>query len=208
MNNFEHYKCNRKNEKHFAKMLISAISLMLILCFGIGGTLAFLATKTNSIKNTFTAAVVKEEIDESFDGTQKTSITVKNTGDTEVYVRVKLISYRVDAEDKKTVIAGDAAIDESFELGDNWIKYEGCYYYKYPLDVLGDGNVTSNLLKTPITLKDYTEIEGDDIGGIQVIEVLSEAIQALPKTAVIEAWGRGIASQLTDAATTTEITIN
>ena len=72
------------NNKHFSKMLISAICLMLLLCFGIGGTLAYLADKTESIKNTFTAAEVEDEVKESFDGTQKTSIIVGNTGDVEV----------------------------------------------------------------------------------------------------------------------------
>lgn len=190
------------NNKHFSKMLISAICLMLLLCFGIGGTLAYLADKTESIKNTFTAAEVEDEVKESFDGTQKTSIIVGNTGDVEVYVRVKLISYRVDADDKTTVIGGTATVPY-FTLQDDWFEYPAdsdCYYYKSPVSA---GESTTNLLdEGAIVLQKYTDADG----GIQVIEVLTEAIQAVPKAAVINAWGSVVAGRLKNVETTTDST--
>lgn len=186
-----------KRRQRFSKSALSAICLALVLFCGIGGTLAYIVTKTDSIKNIFTAAKVDNTVEESYDGTIKSSITVKNTGDTAVYVRVKLISYRIN--DDGEAIGGAAVIPE-FTLGEDWIKMGECYYYTKPLLNINDS--TSDLLGTDIELTTYSDADG----GKQVIEVMSEAIQAEPKKAVEDAWGKTVADQLQSVSSTSSLT--
>ncbi len=196
-------KQNSRKKKIISRAALTAICLVFLLFCGIGGTLAFLIDSTGPIKNIFTAATVKNEVDETFDGTEKSAIAVENTGDTPVYVRVKLISYRikVDKDGVETIVGGASEIPP-FNLESNWF-YDlttNCYYYKKALEKKGDK--TSDLLDSSIELQNYED------GSKQVIEVLSEAIQAVPKKAVIEAWGLAVAEQLEPVETISEITIN
>lgn len=165
------------------KFPIFVFCLMLIMVCGVGGTLAYLKTSTESVINTFTGAKVDNEIVEDFKDNVKSSIRVQNTGETSVYIRIKLVSYRVDEEGVR--IGGSAPID-SFELSEAWIECNGCYYYKTPLPVgtLTDNMIISSEVDKGITLREYSDADG----GKQVIEVMSEAIQAEPEDAVEEAW--------------------
>lgn len=170
------------------RSLAALIALVLIICVAVGGTIAYIVTRTDKVENKFTPADVKIEIHETFDGTNKSSITVENVDNPQnvpCYIRVKLVSNMQDAD--KNVI-GSAAIN-SFKLGDNWFDGgDGCYYYK---DVVNVGASTANLLANgeKITLTNG-----------QVVEVLAEGIQATPIDAVKDAWGAAIAAQLTKGA--------
>lgn len=165
------------------KFPLLVLCMMLIVICGVGGTLAYLKTNTDPVVNTFTGSTVENTVEEKFEDNVKSSIKVKNTGDASVYVRVKLVSYRVNSTGD--VIGGSAPID-GFELSDAWIECNGCYYYKTPLAA---GSSTANMIVSSETDKGITLVEYSDAdGGKQVIEVMSEAIQAEPKNAVEEAW--------------------
>lgn len=156
------------------------LSLCLIFTAVVGGTLAYLFDKTDSVNNTFIPAHVTTDITEDFDGEVKKNVNVKNTGDIDVYVRVKLVTYRVNDEGQH--IGGTAEIP-AFTPGANWVKY-GEYYY-YTLKVApGSSPATALIGSEGIKLVSYT----DSDGGKQVIEVMAEAIQAEPEAAVGEAW--------------------
>ncbi|MBQ2960412.1 MAG: hypothetical protein IJE09_04225 [Oscillospiraceae bacterium] len=60
-----------RNGKHVAKrsytkMLVTALALVLVCCMAVGGTLAWLQDKTNTVTNTFTAAELFENPDADF----------------------------------------------------------------------------------------------------------------------------------------------
>lgn len=180
---------NTEGKKHSRKKTVThkiplaAFCLALILLCGIGGTLAYLVSSTGPVTNTFVAAKVDNKIDETYENNIKSSIKVENKGNVDIFVRVKLVSYRVN--DSGDHIGGDAPIDE-FELNvADWFEHNGCYYYRHPLEA---GSFTDDLIITErdegIVLKEYTDADG----GKQVIEVMSEAIQTEPGTAVEEAW--------------------
>lgn len=170
------------------RSLAALIALVLIICVAVGGTIAYIVTQTNSVENKFTPADVKIEIHETFDGTDKSSITVQNVNDAKnvpCYIRVKLVS---NMQDDKGNVTGSAEIN-TFALGENWFKgNDGCYYYK---DVVAVGDSTANLLATGATIR---LAEG------QVVEVLAEGIQATPIDAVKAAWGEAIANELNKGA--------
>ena len=168
------------------KSLTALIALILIVCLAVGGTVAFIVTQTQAVKNTFTPSDVTVDIQEDFDGNIKSSITVLNVNDADkedvpCYIRVKLVS---NIQDNDGNVLRAAPLGK-ISLGNDWIDGgDGCYYYKNVVEV---GQSTSNLLAegASITLTDG-----------QVVEVLAEGIQAMPKQAVIDAWGRTIADKL------------
>lgn len=176
------YEPNQVEKKHrwsSKKAGILFLSLLLIAVLQIGGTLAYLVANTESVVNTFTPSKVKSEVIENFDGTYKTNVNVTNTGDVDAYIRVKLVTYRVN--DNGDHIGGIADIP-TFTLGEGWVKgKDGNYYYTKPVnpDEKPKANLTNSML-----LKEYDDADG----GKQVVEVMAEGIQAEPAKAVKDAW--------------------
>lgn len=175
-------KFRKHKEKGTAsrKALVIAVSLMLIACLGVGGTLMYLIDKTSDVKNTFIPTEVTCEVTENFVGDVKSNVSATNTGDVNAYIRIKLVSYRVNSDGAK--IGGVVAVP-SFTLGTGWVENGGFYYYTSPV---APGGSPEHALIDSITLEDNY---GDQDGGRQVIEVIAEAIQAEPATAVEQAWG-------------------
>ena len=120
------------------------LSLCLIFALAVGTTFALLTANTEPVTNTFTAAKSGTDIVEKLDGSQKTSIAVKNTGTAVSYVRVKLVMNWVD--DNSNVSAEPVNITPSITA--DWFEQDGIYYYKMPVAAK---DFTTNLLKTPIT---------------------------------------------------------
>ena len=167
------------------------LSLCLIFALAVGTTFALLKANTDPVTNTFTAAKSGTDIVEKLDGSQKTSIAVKNTGTAVSYVRVKLVMNWVD--ENGNISAEPVNITPS--ITDNWFLKDGIYYYKMPVAAKGE---TTNLLQTPITQDAAPE------GYHLEVTVLAESIQAAPSKAVTESWGVGVDSNgyLTQPTTT------
>ncbi len=181
----KHKKIENRKLK-FGKAGTLVLSLLLLVAVAAGGTIAWLSTKTGSIENKFTPSQVSCKVDEVFQNNVKSSVTVKNNSNIDAYIRVKLVTYRVN--DKNQHIGGEASVPY-FDLGTNWIEYKGYYYYTLPVT---SGEDTPNMIKKdgkPIRL---TGSYSDADGGKQVIEVMAEAIQSVPAKAVGEAWGVSI----------------
>lgn len=163
-----------------SRTVMVALALVLVLGLAIGGTVAYLVTNTSAITNTFTPASVPNTPVEEFDSTTKTSIQVENEGNIAAYVRVKLVTYRVD--DNGSRIGGAATIP-TFTPANGWFEKGGYYYYPTAVE---PESTSPNLLPTGgIKLQQYTDADG----GKQVIEVLTESIQAQPTSVVTSTWG-------------------
>ena len=175
-------KSGKKRRRLFRKIRTGALilSTLLLVVLAIGGTIAWLSTKDEPITNTFTPSHVTCEVTENFNGTVKSNVNVKNTGDTEAYIRVKLVTYRTNDDGQH--IGGTAEIP-TFTLGAGWAYYEGYYYYTLPV---APGEQPKTNLTDSMTL---TGTYNDADGGKQVIEVMAEAIQSQPTTAVTQSWG-------------------
>lgn len=167
------------------------LSLCLIFALAVGTTFALLKANTEPVTNTFTAAKSGTDIVEKLDGSQKTSIAVKNTGTAVSYVRVKLVMNWVD--DNGNVSAEPVNITPSITA--DWFEQDGIYYYKMPVAAKGE---TTNLLQTPITQ------DAAPVGYHLEVTVLAESIQAAPSKAVTDSWGVGVDSNgyLTQPTTT------
>ena len=159
------------------------LSLCLIFALAVGTTVALLVAHTNAVTNTFTAAESKITIDENVENGEKSSIQVKNIGTATSYVRVKLVMNWVD-NTTGNIVSGDNLPEVTLNEAD-WFEQDGIYYYTKPVAPVSakPSNVTSNLLKTPIT-----QPEDAPDGCHLEVTVLAESIQAAPSTAVEGAW--------------------
>ena len=156
-------------------ILIASLVVSLILC---GTVLAYMFKQTEYKNNEFIPATVSCKVVEEFDGKQKTSIKVQNTGNIDAYLRVRFVSYWVDSDGN--VVAKPSSMPE-INMAAGWLKGENnTYYYKTPVSPT---NQTESLLSSPITL------EKDADGYMQVIDVFAEAIQSKPHNAVSDSWG-------------------
>lgn len=170
----------RRKSTTSRKVIVLAIAAVLLLSATVTGTLMYIVSKTTAVTNTFEPATVTCEVQENFDGTVKKDVTVKNTSNIDAYLRVKLVTYRVN--DKGERIGGTAAIP-SFTPGEGWFEKDGFYYYNKP--VAPNKTPAANLIGNDgITLVKYTDADG----GRQVIEVIAEAIQSVPTSVVADNW--------------------
>ena len=173
---------NDKNTAHGGakRSLVLVVSLLALLLVVAGGTLAWL-TAQDSVSNTFTPAHVSCVVTEEFNGTVKSNVNVTNTSDIAAFIRVKLVTYRVNSDGQR--IGGTATIP-TFTPGEGWVKYGDFYYYTLPV-APGEKPKTDLIGTEGIKLAQYTDADG----GKQVIEVMAEAIQSQPDRAVKNAWG-------------------
>lgn len=156
------------------------LSLCLIFALAVGTTVALLKAHTDPVTNTFTAAKSETYIDEVLEGSQKTSIKVKNTGTATSYVRVKLVMNWVDGDGK--VVSGGKLPEVTLNEPD-WFMKDGIYYYTKPV---APDSLTDNLLKDKHPITEPTE--GKPEGCHLEVTVLAESIQAAPSTAVQQSW--------------------
>ena len=175
----------RRRKRRTRRLNALLLSMVLLVTVAIGGTLAYLVTQDEPITNTFTPSLVTCKVTETFDedSGEKKEVNVQNTGDTDAYIRVRLVTYRTNAAGQH--IGGTATIPE-FTPGTNWVKY-GDYYY-YTLPVKPSEKPTTDLISS-ITL---TQNYADSDGGNQAIDVMAEAIQSGSAEAVGTAWGVSI----------------
>lgn len=176
----KHEAWRSEKTAHKGRLNATIISMVLILTLAVGGTIAFLSTKTDPVVNTFNPSQVTCSVVEDFDGKAKTNVNVRNTGDIPAFIRVKLVTYRTN--DQGQHIGGTASLP-AFTLGTGWVKCGDYYYYTYPV---APGATPADSLAERIELtENYTDVDG----GHQSIDVIAEAIQAGPEAAVKAAWG-------------------
>ena len=175
--------------KKLKKWVIAAAALVTVAAVGV--TLAFMFKKAN-VKNTFVPAEVFCTVHEKLDGEditesaakggEKTDIRVENTGKVNEYLRVRLVSYFVDAGGNVT--GAEPSVYPDITLNDGWTAGSNhTYYYTKKVE---PGGFTSAMCQ-PFTLAEKVLRDGTTI--YQVVEVFAEAVQAEPADAAHEAWG-------------------
>ena len=164
-----HGKREMPREHRSHKGLTALIALALILCCTIGGTVAWLATSTDPVINTFTPTSVGTDIDEKIFGKSKESVIIKNTGDVSAYIRAAVIVNWVDDEGKVYVsVPAEAQYELEIQKSNGWFQVGDYYYYKDPVP---KGGSAKNLLTA-------TEKENAPAGYHLQVTILAEAIQA------------------------------
>lgn len=172
------------------KKILLFIIVGVLTATTVGVSLAFMFEKV-SVNNKFKAATVSCKVHEMLDGkeiteginygNQKHSIKVENTGDIKSYIRVKIVSYWVNADG---IVVGLPSANVNIEPKSGWIKGDNdIYYYTSAIEP----SAFTGILSSPIDLKVSLDANGNTV--YQAIDILSEAIQAEPTLAAEEAWG-------------------
>ena len=148
----------------FKAVPVLAVAIVLALA-AVGGTIAYLTSRTDNVVNTFTVAKIPTDIPEEFNENYKTSAKVQNLGNVDAYIRVAVIAneLRKTEEDEEAKIVGPADVSDMLG-GDNWLLGDDGYYY-YKQRVAPEG-YTDDLIKDDI---DLTDIQ---------VTIASQAIQA------------------------------
>lgn len=166
----------RKKSGGPRRPLLLLVSLVLLLALAVGGTVAWLNTSTTPVENTMIPGQVPITINETFDGTTKSGVTVTNTGNIDAYIRVAIVANAVDKDGN--IIAGTAPDYVYLVNTDYWKLLDGYYYYK--------GAVAPNGTTEPLFTGNVTVTGGE-------LNILAESIQVLGgidgKTASVYAWG-------------------
>lgn len=153
-----------KTMKMKSILLLALVAVLLLSA--VGGTVAYLVTATGPVENVFTPAKYDTEIEEKFESSAKSAITVINNGQVDVYVRVAIVGYYVDDESGNIV----AEWTGSPTITTNWTVADGFYYYD---KIVKPGESTDNLLANPIAV-DTTSHPGAHL----VVTVVHQSIQA------------------------------
>lgn len=176
---------NQTGKSAKRKSFIVLFSLALILLFTVGGTIAYIVTSTSNVENTFTPAQVACEVEEQFDGNVKSDVKIRNTGDIDAYIRAAVIITWKDSNGNISAVAPVVGTDYNitYQLGDWILGSDGYYYFKLPVAA---GDVTGTELIQSCELLDTCNRPGDNYE--LSVEILADAIQSVPPTAVNESW--------------------
>ena len=190
----KHQQSEHKQLRRPKRLATLLVSLLLVLGVAIGGTVAFLSTRTDSKVNTFTPSEVTCKVTEIFENNVKSRVAVQNTGDTTAFIRAAInVTWMKDAD---TYDAADQTVSAkipvegkdysiTFAENTNWIKgADGYYYYQLPVDPKGSTEVLIDECKL---LDGASAPDGYHLS----VEIVASAIQAAPEAAVKAAWGDG-----------------
>lgn len=173
---------NEKSGRHGIRMNRTAvllIAIILLISTAVGSTVAFLATKTEPVENSFEYANVSCEVTQHRDTDGSSIVQVKNTGTISAYIRAAVVANWIDADGN---IAASVPEGYSYDLtcsSGSWAQgNDGFFYYLLPVapGALTEGSLLTCTVACPET--EYT----------LSVEVLAEAIQSTPASAVNEAW--------------------
>ena len=191
-------------KNHITKKTIAIISLALLILITVGTTLALVFSNTDSVENTFkpskvSCAVVETLVNgdnstttETSAGTvsnftSKSNVQIKNTGDTDAFIRVAVVVNWMSADGKvwaqKPIIGTDYQI--AFNLKDKNgvdIWEQGADEYWYCKKEVAPTKTTDILITEAKQLKPAPE------GYYLSIEIVASAIQSTPDTTVEEQW--------------------
>ena len=164
------------------------VAIILLISTAVGATVAFLTTKTEPVKNTFEYAKVSCEVTEWDDMYARRCVQVRNTGTIDAYIRATYVVNWVDASGR--IAASDPA-GYSYTLTENpdrsWTKGQNGYFY-YLTPVAPNDSTPGSLLTCTATYPDNPEYTLS-------VEILAEAIQSTPESAVADAWGVTVSSK-------------
>lgn len=166
---------------------VALLCVALLLVASVGGTLAYIAVRSDDVNNRFERAYVTSAVEATAETRR-----VQNTGNVDAFIRAAIVVNWMDDDGNVRGIAPQSG-EYSMTVNDNnnWIydETDGYYYYKYRVDPSGftDGLVTDiRCLVTP------------PAGYKLAVEVAAEAIQADGDTddtsiaAYKHAWGTAV----------------
>lgn len=196
-------KHHGRSRRIAGKSIALPVSLLLIVCMTIVGTIAFLIDTDGPLENIFKPSKVTTEVVEIIDGFVKTNVKISNTGDTEAYIRAAVVITWKDAAGN---VYGQAPVDgKDYEITwsgieeDSWKKgIDGFYYHLAPVAAKTEDDDTD---MTSVLFTDCYEKEGANKpeGYFLNVEIIASGIQSVPTSVVEEVWSSGVSGVNSDA---------
>ena len=189
----KHMKHLKKHRPGRAKALLLIASLAVLLTATVGSTAAWLVSKPAAVENDFVPGKVACEVLEDFGAESGTSVKrnvrVKNTGNTDAYIRVLLVFTWKDKDGN--IFSNKPQEGKDYQINKNltdWIKQESdagtYYYYKKPVARDAETDVLIELLRQA------DGVTGPENGKYKLsVDILADAVQADPPQAVADSWG-------------------
>ena len=172
----------RKRKPRINKAAVLLTAAVLLIGTVVGSTVAYLIAQTDAVENTFEYAKVSCAVTESFNGSEKKDVQVKNTGTTDAYIRATYVVNWLDAQGNIVASVPEGyGYDLTENPGGKWTEdNDGYFYYLSP--VAPGGSTDGSLLTCTVTRPENPEYRLS-------VEILATAIQSTPANAVKEAWG-------------------
>ena len=160
-------------------ILLAAV--IVLLAGAVGGTWAFLVAQSEPVQNNFTYAHVRCTIDEEFDGTTKSDVKIQNTGNILAYIRARIVVTWKDASGNVSAAVPVKNTDYTITFNEtDWTQQGDYWYCKTAVDAGGE---------TPVLIIKCEKKGNAPKDYVLSVEILADAIQSEPTSAVMEAWG-------------------
>ena len=198
-----------KNGKKRLTLLL--VSLSLILVAGVGVTLALIIDSTREVENVFTpshvscAVVEDQKTDDAPTGQvkveEKTNVKIKNTGDTDAYIRAAIIVTWKNVDGTVWASTPVLGTDYTMNLGSGWVKSGDYYYYTDSVPAVDDPKTTEvDETLTGVLITEATQLLDGPVNPDTTvdeskrqyylsIEIVASAIQSEPSDVVVDMWG-------------------
>ena len=195
---------------------IAAVALALVLLCTVGGTLAYVFMNTDPVENVFQPSVVTTAVIENGGtpvvgsnantGDTKTNVRIKNTGDTDAYIRVAVVVNWADATGTRVwaqkpvacthganCTSGACEYRITYDLNNGWsLGSDGYYYYNKSV---APGKLTEILINEAKLNDGVTAPVGADNTQYYLsIEIVASGIQSTPTSVVKDQWGVTVAN--------------
>ena len=181
-------KTYSRKPKRSIKPFLIAFCVCILACAAVSGSLAWLTSTPEHVVNSFIPGEVTIQVDETFNGTTKQNVRIKNTGNVPAYIRVALVPAWVDDEGNIAAKPASLKLNDDCNIAwgkvgngyeDDWfIGSDGFYYCKTFINP-GDS--------TPILIKSCTVKDGEHEYDFE-LQVIASAVQSLPTSTVGEVW--------------------
>lgn len=183
-------KHHKRSRRRSGKSAVLLVSLLLLLTVTVGGTIAFLMDSDGPLHNLFNPSKVTTYVDETLDDETKKDVKIKNTGDTEAWIRAAVV---VTWQDKDGNVYGQRpaeGTDYTMELNvvnsDGWLRGDDGFYYWY-LPVKSQEEDANNC-STGVLIKECTYKANAPEGYALTVEIIGSGIQSVPETVFNTEW--------------------
>ena len=184
------YKAKHLRRNKSKKKWMLLVSLVMLLTITVGGTLAYITTSDDPVKNIFTTSQEPISVQEDpFDGTVKNNVKIQNDGNTDAYIRAAVVVTWKDSSGNVYAIKPEVGVDYqvTFPGDTGWVYREADGFYYYTASI-APNNQTGVLLTNCKPLK-----SAPADGYTLCVEIVAESVQAKGVDngvkAVVKAWG-------------------
>lgn len=169
----------KQTKKQHIRTLVLTCVLALLLLGSVLGVIAYMQAHSH-ISNTFTVAVMKLDINETFNGSEKSDVKVLNQGDVPAYLRAAVVVNWKDGDGNILSPVPEKDEDYNITMGTDWTKGSDGYWYCKNSVAAGS--------ESPVFIE-KCERESTDSGKHLSVDILVQGVQAAPLDAVQGLWG-------------------